>query len=227
MLKRIFEWPWLMLLGWGNHFWNLGIWIQEVRRYYWLWPVAKADIYWMLEYGLRSPFAISRRATRKNRLPEDLAVYGETPWTTLERICEAAQLRSEQRFVDLGCGTGRTLLFVSIWYGCNSLGYELVERFVEKFAWLQHKLNLKEQAQIKAENWLDAELEGDVFLLVGSCYSDRHLQEATHKLQHLPPGKIVVSVSYPIAGLTLQEEFEAAFSWGKGTVYVQQTVQQA
>lgn len=223
MLKRLLEIPWLLLVGWGNHFWNLGLWLQEIRRYYWLWPVAKADIYWMLEYGFRSPFAISRKATRKGDLPSDLTVYGETPWPTLEKICEAAQLRSEQLFVDLGCGTGRTLLFVSLWYGCNTLGYEIIERFVDKFAWLQHKLKLKTQARMKNENWLDVELEGDVFLLVGSCYSDAHLAEATTKLQALPPGKVVVSVSYAIEGLERINEFEAPFSWGKGTVYVQRS----
>ena len=226
-LLDLLEIPWLILLNWGNHFWNLGLWIREIRRYYGMGPLRRADLMWMLEYGFRSPFTLSRQATRRQQLPEDLTVYGETPWTTLEEVCEAVNLNADDIFVDLGAGTGRNLLFMHYFYGVRAIGYELVPRFVEKFSWLQHHLRLQGIVELHNQNWFEVDLAatpGTVFFLVGSCYSDEHLELATAKLAQLPPGTRIVTVSYPLAheAFELISEFSAAFSWGRGTVFCQQ-----
>lgn len=216
--------PWLMVLNLWNHFWNLGIWIGEIRRYYADALLRRADLMWMVEYSLSSPFTLSRKAREEAGLAADLTVYGETPWTTLERVCEALKLGPDDMFVDLGAGTGRTLLFVHYRFGARALGYELVPRFVEKFAWLQHRLGLATIVEMRAQNWFDADLsQGTAFFLVGSCYSDDHLEIARKKLAELPAGSRIASVSYPIAGDAFEPlgDFVSAFSWGSGTVYLQ------
>lgn len=226
-LRALCEWPWLLVLNLGNHFWNFGLWLQEIRRYYGHVLLSRADLLWMLEYGWHSPFALSQRAQREGHLPADLLVYGETPWPTLERICDALALQNHELFVDLGCGTGRNLVFVHHWYGARSRGYELVPRFVAKFRWLQQRLKLTERVEMRQANWLErpvAELaEGQAFLLVGSCYDDHHLQLATRHLSHLPVGTRLATVSYPLHDPAFERlsEFRAPFSWGWGTVYIQ------
>lgn len=224
--RRCWEIPGLLLLNWGNHFWNFGLWLQEIWRFYRSWPLFRADLLWMLEYGFKSPFDFSRLFSQEHPKLSDLSVYGETPWTTLDTICQQIGLCSEDRFVDLGCGTGRTLLFVHYRYGCQALGYELVPQFVAKFRWLQHRLKLGAAVDIQERNWLATDLAGTVFFLVGSCYSDAHLEAARQKLLKLPEGSQIVSISYPITGpgIILQEEFQAPFSWGRGTVYIQQKI---
>lgn len=221
-LFRLIELPWLILLNGYNHFWNLGLYIQEVRRFY-QGPLLKADLLWMLEYGLKNPFEMSRRATREQGLDADLTVYGETPWTTLESVCEAVNLKGQDHFVELGCGTGRNLLFLNYRYACQITGYELIPRFVEKFAWLKQRLGLQ-RIDLRLANWLDADLQGTVFYLVGSCYSDEHLAQAQDKLADLPGGTRIVTVSYPLTGpsFRLVKSWQAPFSWGKGTLYYHQ-----
>lgn len=221
-LLGVIEIPWLMVLNVWNHFWNFGIWTLEIRRYYRNPFLMKADWLWMLEYGLKSPFTLSRQATEQAGLPDDLTVYGETPWTTLEKVCEAVKLGTDDVFVELGAGTGRNLLFVHYWYGARAVGYELVPRFVEKFSWLQKHLLLEGVADLHLANWFDENLAGSVFFLVGSCYSDEHLEQATAKLLELEVESRVVTVSYPLTdpGFELLESFSAPFSWGIGTVYV-------
>lgn len=225
LIWQLLEWPWLLLLNAWNHFWNFGLYLQEIWRYYRCWPLAKADLLWMLAYGFKSPFEISRSATQQAALPEDLTVYGETPWPTLERVCEAVGLQAGHKFVELGCGTGRNLLFLHYRYGCQLEAYELVPRFVEKFQRLQRRLGLQ-GIQVHAQNWLEAPLDaqsGDVFYLVGTCYDDQHLDLATERLASLPAGTWVVTTSYALQGAVFEQlkQFEAPFSWGKGTVYVQ------
>lgn len=225
-LFRLIELPWLVLLNWFNHFWNLGLYIQEVR-YFYRGALLKADLLWMLEYGLKNPFEISRRATREQDLDADLTVYGETPWTTLESVCQAVHLTAQDHFVELGCGTGRNLLFLNYRYACQITGYEIVPRFVEKFTWLKQRLGLQ-RIDLRQANWLDADLQGTVFYLVGSCYSDTHLAQAQQKLADLPGGTRIVTVSYPLTGpsFRLIKSWQSAFSWGKGTLYYQQVQHQ-
>ena len=213
------ELPWLVLLNLWNHFWNLGLYFQEVRRFY-SGALLKADLFWMLEYGLKSPFSISRQATREQALEPDLTVYGETPWTTLETVCQVVNLKASDHFVELGCGTGRNLLFLNYRYACKITAYELIPRFVEKFSWLQQRLGLH-RIDVRNANWFDADLQGDVFFLVGSCYSDQHLLQAQQKLADLPVGTRIVTVSFPLEGapFRLLNSWQAPFSWGKGTLY--------
>lgn len=212
-----------MVINAINHFWNFGLWLREIQRFYRNGHLMRADLLWMLEYALKSPFTISRQATQGQQIPSDLSVYGETPWTTLAQICDAVGLQPGEVFVDLGAGTGRNLLFVHYWYGAQAVGYELIPRFVEKFNWLKKHLHLTKIVEIYEKNWFEINLKGDVFLLVGTCYSDFHLQIAQKKLSELPVQTRIVTVSYPLdaAYFDLLRSFEAPFSWGSGTVYIQ------
>lgn len=220
-LRDFLLFPWWMLVAIGNNFYNFWLYLDEVRRYYRYPPLLWADCLWMLEYALSNPFTLSSKATRTDKLPEDLTVYGETPWTTLEHICQAANLQADDHFVDLGCGTGRTLLFVAHYYHCRVSGYELIPRFVHKLRWLRQALHLETQLDIYPDNWLKQPLAGTVFLLVGTCYSDEHRTAAETKLRQLPSGTRIISISYPLQGLALQETLTLPFSWGKGTAYIQ------
>lgn len=183
----------------------------------------------MLEYLWHSPFTLSRKATREYGLPEDLTVYGETPWTTLETICRTVALTPEDVFVELGFGTGRNLLFVPLYFHCRAIGFEMIPAFVERMPWLLHSNHLTQSVTIYAQNWLEADLsEGSVFFLVGTCYNDRHLQQATHKLREVPAGARIITVSWPLLdpAFCLLTQKELPFSWGRGTVYFHQRLAQ-
>lgn len=227
LLRALWTIPGLILLNWANHFWNFWLWLGEIRAFYADWHLMQADLLWMLNYGLQSPFTLSRQALQTEALPDDLSVYGETPWTTLARIAEAAGLQAGDQVIELGCGTGRTLLFFYYALGCKVRGYELVPAFVARFERLHRQLKLGSDVQILQQNWFDADLSaGQFFLLVGTCYSDDSLRQALHCLEQIRPGAVVASVSYPLRSVAFKpvQILELPFSWGRGTVYLQEKI---
>jgi SAM-dependent methyltransferase len=225
--SALIELPWLLLLNLWNNFYTFRIWLDEIKHYYRYPPLIQADILWMLDYAWTTPFVLSRKATQKEKLPEDLTVYGETPWTSLEIICKEVNLNAKDVFVELGCGTGRNLLFVPLMFDCKAQGYELVQRFVDKLQWLLHANQLKQTVSVFCQNWFEADLSsGSVFFLVGTCYSDSHLETANQKLLETQSGSRIVTVSWPLPDpqFELISQKELDFSWGKGTVYFQRRV---
>ena len=206
----------------GNALWVFWLYARDVAAFYHCRPLRQADLRLMKAYGLHSTFRLSAQATRS--MPEDqadLTVYGETPWCTLARIAEAVALQPGEHFVELGAGTGRNLLWAYYYAQAQVTGYELVPAFVERFQTVKQNTVLP----LYKKNWFEADLKalaGDVFLLVGTCYDDRHRQQAYVCLRQLPRGKRVVTISYPLpsADFVLLRSFVSAFSWGKGTVFV-------
>ncbi len=213
-----------------NICWTFWLYLKEVKAYYGNATLRRLDISLMLHYGRRNPFALSASATRQG-LDPDLTVYGETPWTTLQRILDAVAFTSEQHFVELGAGTGRNLCFVHCFYGSRVTGYELIPDFVTLFSrWQQQpfvqQLLPAEAVSLVHRNWFEVALEGDVFLLVGTCYNARNRRQAERVLRQLAPGKKVITISYrlPASDFLLLASFAASFSWGKGTVFIQERV---
>lgn len=210
----------------ANALWVFWLYFRDVVAFYHCQPLRQADLRLMKAYGLQSTFGLSAQATRS--MPEDqadLTVYGETPWRTLARIAEAVALQPGEHFVELGAGTGRNLLWAHYYAQARVTGYELIPAFVERF----NSLKNAQALPLYEKNWFEADLKalaGDVFLLVGTCYDDRHRQRANICLRQLPPGKRVVTISYalPVSDFVLLCSFVAAFSWGKGTVFVHKRI---
>lgn len=177
----------------------------------------------MRAYGLQNPFRLSAQATRQlGPEHDDLTVYGETPWITLARMATAVQLQPGEHFVELGAGTGRNLLWMWHYARVKATGFELIPAFVERF---REVIAGETSVVMHPRNWFDVDLkalQGDVFLLVGTCYDDAHRAQANTCLQQLPAGTRIITVSYALSArhFLLTSSFEAAFSWGKGTVFV-------
>lgn len=214
-------------MGWiqgVNALWGFGLYLRDITAFYHCGPLRRADVRLMKAYGLQNPFRLSALGTQAlGQDHEDLTVYGETPWCTLARITTAAGLQPGDHFVELGAGTGRNLLWAHHYAQAKATGYELIPEFVARFEKIQEPPNLLLQ------NWFEVDLKalaGDVYLLVGTCYDDIHRQQATTCLKQLPQGKRVVTISYalPSRDFWLRCSFVAAFSWGKGTVFIHERI---
>lgn len=225
ILWPLFEWPYLVLLNLWNHFYNFGIYLQEIIGFYRYPLLLKMDLVWMWMYALQSPFTLSGQATRLQALPADITVYGETPWITMARILEEIPMQKDDVFYELGCGTGRNLLFVHGYSGLPVVGFELVPAFVARLKKLCQHLGIETGVRVYQQNWFDADLRaGTIFFLVGTCYSDETIAKAEKALRHIQPGAWVISTSYAldVPGLKLIQTMKLPFSWGYGTVYIQQ-----
>lgn len=220
----LLEWPYLVVLNIWNHFYNFGIYLGEIAKFYRYPLLRDIDLAWMWAYAWQSPFQISGQLTRQEGLPSDITVYGETPWTTMAQILQQIPLQPQDVFYELGCGTGRNLLFVHGYYGIPVVGYEIIPLFVSRLKALCQALGLSAGISVHGQNWFQADLSpGTIFFLVGTCYEDETIAAAELALNRVRSGSWVISTSYAldVPGLKVIKEMKLPFSWGSGTVYIQ------
>lgn len=219
-MRELVTLPYFILLNLLNHLYNFGLYLVEIFCFYRNPRLLKYDVYWMLEYALRSPFSMSQKYTQDQALERSLTTYGETPWFTLKKIFEP-HLQAHMTVFELGAGTGRTLLFLKGYFGADVVGFELIQPFVHKFQWLKHVLKL-EGVDMRQGDWMKTDLsEGDLFLLVGTCYSDGDIVAAQQALRKVKKGAIIITTSWSLDHEVFEcvSEEKCYFSWGRGTVY--------
>src|SRR5689334_11733546 len=105
---------------------------REVKRRFYVDTRFRAcDSALKTAYFWRNAYGISKRFL-KERGAADIQLYGETPLTTWAKIAEHCGISKNDRFVDLGCGRGRGVFFLSSYIGCSAIGIEQIPEFVEK-----------------------------------------------------------------------------------------------
>lgn len=222
-LKEYFE---LSLLNSKVKMRNLIEYFRVVFNYYSEPSFAKRDGYLIFSYLFNSPFSVSKRFLML-RQEEDVYTYGETPLTTLEEIARRCRLSVEDVVFELGCGRGRTCLWLHQFIGCHVVGIDYVPEFIKRANEVKAKFNIT-GVEFRQQDMLDADLTGaTVVYLYGSCYKEPFIRALAAKLGHLPKGTKIITVSYPLTDYTQKPLFEvinrfpARFTWGEADVYLQ------
>ncbi|MBS0622805.1 MAG: class I SAM-dependent methyltransferase [Verrucomicrobia bacterium] len=168
------------------------------------------------------PYRISRQFLQQ-RGEAEIHTYGETPLTTLHKIMKAAYILPNDHLYDLGCGPGRTSLWMRIFVGCTVTGVERILKFVEKGS----------QFQLPGLHYLNSDLldvdysEASAIYLYGTGFPEPLLGQLGEKLKVLEPGSCIITVSYPWSDysnderLRIQKVIRVPFPWGKADVYIQ------
>jgi SAM-dependent methyltransferase len=145
--------------------------------------------------------------------------YGETPLCSLKQIADRFGLSSSDKVVDLGCGRGRGILFLSHFYGCLAHGVDQVPTFIQK-------------ARSAAQNFprisyscadlrtFDFSKATFVFFY-GTSFSDRFIDDLVRSLKALPSKSKIVSVSAPLPHYLVIDQCTVSFPWGRGEVFLQ------
>lgn len=198
-------------------------WLQVVRRYYRSAPFRRADLALLRLYWGDSPYRVSARYWRA-RGAADPYTYGETPLTTLEQIARRF-LTPQDRFLDLGCGTGRTCLWVGYFIGCQVVGVECIPTFI------QRARRAIPEVEIVEGDLLESNLsEVTVLYLAGTCLDDDYLQKIATHLGRLPAGAKVITITFPITDYEIEgrfveiEKLFLPFPWGNDLVYCCQRI---
>jgi SAM-dependent methyltransferase len=207
---------------------NSQLFIQEVWQWGgqgWWWRL-RSGLFW--EYLTESPFAIVRREGPRAPVALPNLIYGETPCLTLRAILEDAAITAQDHFVDLGCGRGLTVFFAHFYWGIAATGVEIIPGFVRRARRLQQRLQLT-QIDFVQENlaWvLPQQISGTIFYLASTTWEDSLLAKIATRLDLLPVGVRVITLSAPLPSTRFQvrqiKEYE--FSWGKTTVFFQEKV---
>ncbi len=199
-----------------------------ILRYYSNFRFAKADLYLRFLYLFSSPFKICKEFLVK-RGDQDPYTYGETPLTTLALIAKEANIISCDCIVELGSARGINCFWLNSIVGCKVIGIEEVPEFVMRAQKVKEKLNFSSVEFILAD-FLDKSAPfpvGSCYYLYGSCLDEDSIKILVEKLEKLPRGTKIITVSYPLSDYSECKSFEilkhfiAPFTWGQGDVYIQ------
>jgi hypothetical protein len=224
------EFLYLVFLGIGNLFYNLGLSIAELVKFGltpWWW---KLRMLLFISYLSDGPYLlVKREAKRAPVLPQNL-IYGETPCLTIKKILEDAGIKPTDHFVDLGCGRGLTVFFVNLYFQIPSTGIEVLPTFVKRAEKLSKTLGLTQVNFIKENlSWVTLEDigKGTIFYLTGTTFEDELLAKIASRLELLPVGVKLISLSDAIPSIQFQVTKVKSyyFSWGKTDVYFQEKIQ--
>ncbi len=147
--------------------------------------------------------------------------YGETPLCSLREIGDRFGLQKDDRVVDLGCGRGRGVFFLSHHYGCEVRGIDKIESFIERAQRLVQEYRVQ-KVSFSCGDMRELDFKSATFVFFyGTTFSEEFAGQLTEKLKTLPKGSKIVTVSYPLEGFEIKDRFSVSFPWGPGDVYLQ------
>jgi SAM-dependent methyltransferase len=206
---------------------EIGEFFTTVSRYYANARFRRAELHCFLAYLMRSPEAICHRFLRKADDDEVQKIYGETFFTTLEKIADAVGLSERDVVYDLGCGRGRGVFWFNALRGCRAIGVDLNQYFIIQARRIQRKADI-DGVDFVIANILDMDYtDATVIYLYGTAFSDAAIVKLVRRFESLAKGARVVSVSYPLNGYAetpmfeLEKTIKGRFPWGETEIYIQ------
>jgi len=206
---------------------EIGEFFTTVSRYYTNAHFRRSELHCFLAYLMRSPEAICHRFLRKADDDEVQKIYGETFFTTLEKIADAVDLSEHDVVYDLGCGRGRGVFWFHALRGCRAIGVDLNRYFIIQARRIQRKADI-EGVDFVIANILDMDYtDATVIYLYGTAFSDVAITKLVRRFDSLAKGTRVVSVSYPLNPYTenpmfaLEKTITGRFPWGETEIYIQ------
>lgn len=177
------------------------------------------------QYRSCSPFALVREYfnARGERMS---AVYGETPLRTLATLAKECELTGSDHVVDLGCGRGAALFFLSHLTGCKGLGVDLIPLFIEKARVIQSQAAISLPVEFLCEDYFSVDLsKATCIYLYGTCLEDEQIKGLIRSFDSLLPMTKIVTVSYPLSDYSqdfrVHKSWKGEFAWGSTDFYLQ------
>lgn len=144
-----------------------------------------------------------------------------SPLTQVDRMLDAAALKSGETLYDLGCGDGRILIAAVQKYHAKAVGVELLPTKVSEARDSIQRNGLQDMASVIEGDARDVDLtKADVITLYMSTDFNDELKPRLEKSLHA--GARVVSFEYPIPGWKPQRTERADMYNRKHLIYVYQ-----
>ena len=195
----------------------------KVRRFFYKNTRFKqADLFLKQSYQEQNPYLICKNFMQSRGLKQ-VHVYGETPLTELYSILIQMNLKKEDCFIDLGCGRGRNVFFVSTVFNCECMGIDIVPLFCKEAKKIA--ASLSHPPQFVCEDMSQADLsEGTVLYFYALCLEENFLLSMIAKLETLQAGTKIITVSFPLSdyskAFSLLFSKKASYPWGKTGLFV-------
>jgi hypothetical protein len=150
--------------------------------------------------------------------------YGETPYSTLDKIALAFGIVSKDVVYDLGSGRGLGVIWWASQVGCRAVGVDQHPLFI-KLSKRVKELFLMERVDFIESDFLRVDLSGaTVIYLYGTALSDEVIEHLIERFKRLDRGVKIITVSYPLSeyssSFVTVKEFRGRLPWGKADIYL-------
>lgn len=204
--------------------------VQFVRNVglYYLWH----PVFFLVEmttfgqYFFQSPFRIIRIFDEVH--PDSpIGPYGETDFRAFEKLLDGFKIPTTATVADLGSGRGRLCFWLRyVRKQSRVIGIERQRLMVERATRLQRWFAV-DNLSFELGDWEKRPLDGvDVCYLYGPAMTDERILTAATRLQRLPAGSKIITVSAWL-GEVMPHRFELVktlpirFPWGKTEAFLQ------
>jgi ubiquinone/menaquinone biosynthesis C-methylase UbiE len=131
--------------------------------------------------------------------PRKLAPYVSSPISVVDKMLEAAGLRSGETLYDLGCGDGRIVLAAAKGFGAKAVGIEISDALAKRARQQAESMGLQDQVKIITGDMMAVDVSP------ASVVSLYLMTEANDTLRpklerELKPGSRVVSLEFKVRG---------------------------
>lgn len=175
-------------------------------------------------YKQRSPFKISKTFL-KSQGEKNIHTFGSTPLHVYHSILKRWIKDHSGRFLELGCGTGRGLLFLSSFSSCQVEGIEWNLEFVKILQTVQKQLEIK-NIHVTHDNYQKLRsFRYDWIYLYEFFFSEEDLKlVCNHIIQGATKNTKIISVSFPLSDyhpdFEIIDSFLTWFAWGRTVVFL-------
>lgn len=201
------------------------LWQRQVeRKFYSNINFRTLDKAFLAFYKKSSPYKIATNFNRQHNY-QNIYSFGSTPLHVYDRILYRWLNLDPGSFLELGSGTGRGLLFLSMFYFFPLEGVEINPTFVKT---TQDLINAFELSNIKIskQNYLLMDhFEADWIYLYEFFMTDKQFELVCEKLIKTSKDTTkIITVSFPLSEyhnkFVVKDSFETTFPWGKAEVYL-------
>ncbi|MBU6382952.1 MAG: hypothetical protein KGQ49_01420 [Verrucomicrobia bacterium] len=182
--------------------------LDAIRLYYKKPRFALLDISFGLIALFVNPYRVCRKFLAK-RGEENIYAYGETPYTTYEKIAKECSIGPNDTWIELGAGRGKGCFWLRQFIGCHVIGIEWVPSFVF-IANLLRTLFRVQGVHFTCVDLREAALPPNCVLYLYGLWPELNI----------PKGVKVITTGEPLEGFQILKSFWIRFPWGRTRCYL-------
>jgi len=140
----------------------------------------------------------------------DVYAYGETPFTTYERIVEECGIGPRDTWMEMGAGRGKGCFWLAHFTKCKVIGIEWIPSFVSIANAVKGLFRMK-RVEFECKDIEKVDVSRATVIYLYGIWP--HLE--------IPKGVRVITISEPLQGFEVIKRFWVRYPWGRTTAFLQ------
>jgi hypothetical protein len=183
--------------------------IEAVRLYYKSPQFALIDLVFGLIALFLNPYRTCRKFLQKKGA-ENIYAYGETPYSTYQKIVKECGIGPQDTWIEMGSGRGKGCFWLAHFIRCRVIGIEWIPQFT-LIARAIKALFRMERVQFIRSDIEEVNLSEATVIYLYGLWPNLQIGEEMK----------VITISEPLEGYTVLKSFWVRFPWGRTKAYLQ------